>query len=509
MKFLISDTKQLGNKHGKWFYWHDDKCQVMRQRGEVIIYHGYTIGKTLPQHIEEGTLDGADGNFFVVRLGESKLECQVDYFCQNKIFYRHGKQFEVTNQIYLLPLTTEDIDKKYLLARYKMPDTFKQLDNGPTNYHTYVPREGGWPDRSYHSARCETVFKHTLIMQPDHKLVHDGAHRLVRIHNTKKSIHQALTGPRTHMDNTQVQEHIYNCMSEHADVIKQNYSNIFTSVSEGIDGILQDQFFEDSTGIMYNFNPDNSPFHNKWHVLNNMRQQNKNVIIDSMPTDRFDDTVKYMNDPSVAFWDTLPSQWQINKLPVKPDIVLYGQCADQMFMHQPWFYYELVWATVIMNTKDPEEALDNFADLLERNKNSYAVKENIRKPTPTSFYDIWPTDDIKEILKEPEDDWKHSFPAKALPGLYNRDIAHATDLPVSSLYSDRRFFFLIYQMPFKDIFDNAKDVSIEKSILKNKFNIDFHTPHKDAASFSTYNMVQPMYKHTIDYCLKDHINADS
>ena len=53
--------------------------------------------------------------------------------------------------------------------------------------------------------------------------------------------------------------------------------------------------------------------------------------------------------------------------------------------------------------------------------------------------------------------------------------------------------------------DNVKNITIQKNILKNKFNKYFQTPYKDAASFLTIPIIKSYYKHTVGHCLLDHL----
>ena len=50
-------------------------------------------------------------------------------------------------------------------------------------------------------------------------------------------------------------------------------------------------------------------------------------------------TKKHLNDPTCFYWDCIPSYWQMGNLSKKPDLVLYGQCGDNMFLHKAYFYY--------------------------------------------------------------------------------------------------------------------------------------------------------------------------
>jgi len=40
MKFFISNKTETGNKFGKWHYFADSKCKVIKTNGTMYIYFG-------------------------------------------------------------------------------------------------------------------------------------------------------------------------------------------------------------------------------------------------------------------------------------------------------------------------------------------------------------------------------------------------------------------------------------------------------------------------------------
>ena len=156
------------------------------------------------------------------------------------------------------------------------------------------------------------------------------------------------------------------------------------------------------------------------------------------------------------------------------DILLFGQCADQMFMHTPWFYYELTYCKIRHFTNDPTEIEQKFNETLEKEQNFYAVKENFRRKVKLTYQEVV-KEPVENSLSETHTSYSNdnAIPRKALPGLYNRDIAPAIDKPVTSLYADKDLYFLIHSLPFDQMLDNVKNITIQKNILKNKFNKNF------------------------------------
>ena len=220
-----------------------------------------------------------------------------------------------------------------------------------------------------------------------------------------------------------------------------------------------------------------------------------------------------VNDPDLFWCDTIPTIWQLNKLDSKPDLFMYGQNGDQMFMHKPNLLYSYLFSKQINTSKTPEQ-------VLEENKNCYGSSMNLwsfksKKDVYGGWeidrevvsegamhdYDYW----LEHINEHKGKDLEERFVDKCLPSLYIREIAHNTDIEGASIYADKRIFFIVHGMSKEIILDNIKNVSIQKNILKRKFNVNFKTRFKDAAGFNIYNLVKPMLLKTIEYCLKAHL----
>ena len=55
------------------------------------------------------------------------------------------------------------------------------------------------------------------------------------------------------------------------------------------------------------------------------------------------------------------------------------------------------------------------------------------------------------------------------------------------------------------LLDNVKNATIQKNILKRKFDIEFETPYKDQAELNAVGMRDPLYKDVIRKCLKNYL----
>jgi hypothetical protein len=237
-------------------------------------------------------------------------------------------------------------------------------------------------------------------------------------------------------------------------------------------------------------NPPSGPFEYKQKIINDYSLRNIPIELYTMNQDQVGEIAEAtLNDPDVFFLDMLPSYAQAKQLK-NADILLFGQNGDQMFMHRPTFLYAYLFSKQYAN--------DNKEEVIEKYKDCYSATK-----------DIWAYKDYSlenEIDKRAGRDWKEFFAYDALPGLYNREVEHCTNVPTTSLYCDKRIFNLVHSLPEDIMFESVKDATIQKNILKRKFNYSILTPNKDGAPFDLWPAVLPMLKTTIANCLKDHLS---
>ena len=527
MKFFISNKEKLTNKHGQWYWWADKKCNVTQNEEHLVIYSGYVIEEPIDEIVfrDPHLLENSNGTFWAVILTKTSVKVIVDYFCQSKIFYRQTDRIEITNAIYLFPFNSKDIDMPEVMNRldipkkqrnYKALTTFERFadinSEAIFDWGGYTGSSSSLGIRQYSPSKCKTIFKNTFILEPDYCLeVVDNRLNIKRIHNTRESIINALS-PTTPAFNTsaEIEEYIHFCMDSHASVIKQNYKNITSSLSEGIDSVLQDQYFPDVERIMYNFDPSNAPFDYKQRAID--KTKNKKCRVDQFPLDK--DKIskiasEVMNDPSCFYWDTLPTQWQLTNLKSKPDVLLFGQNGDSVFMHQPHFYYKYMLAKQIPKNISVQQKLEEVNKALNNFKDCYGSKDNLWdqpvKNWQETFYDMTKEELIKKIDIDSDDVWREDFARKSTPGLYNREISHAGDILVTSLYCDKRMFYKVMSMPKNIMLESIREAQIQKNILKSKFNYNFETPWKDQAEFNAVHIIKPMYMNGMKHCLKNHL----
>lgn len=519
MKYFISDTKKLKNKYGKWFWYADEECKIFQNDIQLIIYAGYVIGDESIDEIiarDPHELEQANGTYWVVIMTEKTVKVMVDYFCQTKVFYRNSNGIEISNAIYLFPFSANDVDRAEVEKRLKINENEKKYQ--PTEsfekWETFILDWGyasspGLGIRQYSSNMCKTVFKNTYILEPDHCLIASDSIKLKRIHNTQQSIIEALSNKHG-MSNQELEDYIHSCMKEHAQIIKNKYKNILSSLSEGVDSVLQDQYFPDTEKIMYDFYPSNAPFNYKQKVID--KTKNKRCKVDKFILEK--NTIEktaseVMNDPTCFYWDTLPTQQQLHNLSSKPDVLLYGQNGDNMFMHKPFFYYEYMFTKQISKNIPVKDKLLEFNKTLLQFQDCYSSVNNIwDRPAQTwqeAFPDMTEQQLIHELETDSPDDYIIDFARKNTPGLYNREVSHAGDILVTSLFCDKRIFHTIMSADNKIMLSSIMDAQTQKNILKNNFDYNFETPHKDQAEFNAVHIIKPMYVNTIRHCLLDHL----
>ena len=545
MKYFVSDKKVLPNKYGKWYWYADNDCKIFQNDQHLVIYGGYVISKESIDDVvarDPYELEQANGTYWAVILTDHKALALVDYFNQTKVFYRQTKDcIEFTNAIYLFPFTKDDLD---------MPDLFKRLSTLTKEQLEYTPKETfeRWEDmitdpstanaladadvkakdlkdlyyvagkfypdmKQYSTAMCTTMFKDTYILEPDHALEITDKIKIRRIHFTYDEIINACKSESEFVTSESLEDYIHECMQDHAEIIKKNYSNIVSSVSEGIDSVMQDAYFPQVKKIMYSYKPTNAPFEYKQKVLDRLKAQGSTCRVDhfDISTENISRITKdHVKDPTTFYWDCAPTFWQLAQLDQKPDVVLYGQCGDQVFLHKAFFYYEYMFAKQIEKDLSAEDKLLEFNKTLKDLDDCYSGRDNIWQGNKAKTWeDCFISSTKEELIHELENDnkdaWMHDFAKKVTPAPYNRDISQNADVLVTSLFCDKRFFYKVMNAPEDILLDNVKNATIQKNILKRKFDIEFETPYKDQAELNAVGMRNPLYKDVVRKCLKDNL----
>jgi len=165
----------------------------------------------------------------------------------------------------------------------------------------------------------------------------------------------------------------------------------------------------------------------------------------------------------------VPTIWQINSQKQKPDVLLYGTCADEMFMHVPKFL---------------------FARIPPPHRYRYQETYGGRKSPARASEDPY----NGHMLQN----WQEEFATMAEPNRYGRDIQSQTDVLTISLYADRRIFNLAHKLSFDQQLDSMANVGIQKRILQDKFNFDFQTKYKDGAGYECRMVLKHLLTTVLD-----------
>ena len=465
MKFIVSDHIEGSHSFGKWKYSHDDNVRTWTDGERLCLWVGYDIEQNLEELIKNNSIKNANGKFCIIVLWKDKMQVWIDYFCQTKVYYHTRDGLTVTNNLASLPLQEQDIDHKTIeqFAQGWKEDAPMYACKDPMNMK-YID---DWQEFSFNS----TVFLHTYSIPRDHILQHNNSiTRLIKIHNTQENNLQSL---QTKLDwsSAQLEDRIHECMTQHSDVIKREYGNICSSISEGIDSTLQDQYFEADTRIMYH--PEETgtlkELPPKQVMIDQYRANNKSIHFDLFNvTDIGTITKSNSTDPMLSYLDTVPTVMQIRSLKHKPDVLLYGQCADEMFMHVPKFLLACI----------PPPHRKRYQD-------SYGGRKSPARPFRDPYGGKW------------INDWEVKFSQMAVPALYNRDVENQTGVLTTSLYSDRRIFNLVHQMPINIQLESMAHVTPQRNILKNRFKFPFHTKLKDGAGYECRLVLKHLLTDTV------------
>ena len=453
MRFIVSDTMQLDKAFGKWRYSTDDGVRTWTDGNRLCLYYGYTIDNNLDDLVRGLTKEvaNANGKFCVVMLWRNSLQVWVDYFGQSKVYYHTPTHdgLTVTNQISLLPLGDEDVDsdviKRFARGIYS-GDEFKHASD--SSDHLLLEWQAYSTDH--------TVFHNVASLPLGHSITHTLGHtNLAKVHDHVGDTRTALSNTLV-WDTARLEDTVHRCMEQHSDVIKKNYNNICSTVSEGVDSVLQDMYFDAGDRLMYSVKEHELTLPWKQRVIAQFREQGKVISLDTMAVDDVGEiTERYATDPVLSYLDTVPTIWQLGRMAKRPDLVLYGQNADEMFMHRERYLRAI--------GEDPEEHRD-----------TYAFGDSPKQGT------------IEQLC---------------VPFLYNREIENQTGVETTSLYSDRRMFNLVHRMPREVMVDSMANATPQRNILRDRFAFEFTTPRKDQAGYRCKEVLKRLLGRTVNRCL--------
>ena len=532
MKFFVSDHIKLPNRFGKWYYWHDSDIQIHKKNNSITLYHGYAIeDRTLEEYVDAGERPkNLNGNFSVVRMEHDSIIAYADYFSQNRIYYQQNEEgLSLTNRMYLFPFKTKDMifDK---IHRYHSIDYESKPNYTSFDFQKLFEQRGGmdatpFPGDLHSRGTTHYSVDNTTSWNNTHNLVPGAVlHYRDRLHLDYTSEHDRICMEALNSEDKRfktfehLRDHVHECFESHADIIKKNYHNIVCSVSEGIDSALYNAYFPNArkiTHTLINYGDEEfcgaaieTSADPKFKRLYLGQFDKKLVREDFFDVKGAPDVAKkWLNDTELKHLDCLPTYAQIMEHDRDMDIFIFGQQADQVFMHNAEYYLTYAKGTLRDSGISIEEQFEKYKDFVDQLKGCYASKEVSYGKNFWEYRKDYKIDSLEEFKKSDEVFylWKEwiSYACKAT--FYNREISHISDKTTTSLYSDTRMFHSVRQSTPEIMLANMKDAYTQKQILLDKFGYRFQTPFKNGTYFNLNPLINVFTEKTRGYCLKEHL----
>ena len=449
--FLCKDkskfTKSLSiEQYGDWYFIRDN-INVWEGPDYLVLYCGYLIEGDIIEACKNFSFNDENGNFFAIKLTKDTYEISLDYFQNHKIFVADKYGIEISNYIPYMTINKEDIVRTEPL----------DCDNF---------------ERELSDNETTTFYEHIKSFLPSYDYLQD----------VKDAIDQEVW-----KNEDELAEYIHECMLSHSDVIKENYTNRFISLSEGIDSAVQSQYFYFDQQYLYDFSPcDAGEMHLKYIKIQQAKFPNTNHYT-FYSEDNKKECIEHLVDSSCRWQSILPTSKQINMCIEKPDIVLYGVNGNEMFVR------DLVSHMLLLCLKyyevDTEQMKRNMLNDLVLKQSHYGVTYSLPSAENEITVDIyirkflreWFLEDIETrhyLYKKSYEEFEHALLMLCTPKLYTRMISANNDVMCSSLYNDRRIYHEFLKMDNRFLEGNALDGPIQRTILK-KFNHSFTTPSND------------------------------
>lgn len=464
MKFFICDdpekfTKTEFTSFGKWYFCYDDKVSVYEGEDFIVLYSGYLIEGDIEEVAANYSFHDANGNFFAVKLTKTDYEISLDYFNNHKVFTADKYGIEITNHLPYMTIREEDVVRKYL--SYDM------------NAREISPNEQ------------KTFFGHIQSFLPVYDYIQDCK--------------DALDDGYVKWDIDALVEYIHECMSQHAQVIKDKYKKRFISLSEGLDSAVQSQYFKDDPQYLYHIYPCDAGMDGQ--VYKRLAQENFTHTHMFMyePSRSEEYTHTYLRDSSTRWCTILPTMIQVEE--ANPDIVLYGVNGDEMF------FRDLIPHMHMLSLKYYSESewyiKNKIIEHIETKKHHYGASYTLGTHKTT---DTYVEQFIKDWLtsKRDYDTMEHDMLKLITPKFYTRAISCNNDVITASLYNDRRIFHQVFRTSKNFLEEHAMDSPIQRKILE-KFDYKFVTPHKDVLYADYDGIFNNIFPATVPHCMEQNI----
>lgn len=533
MKFIVSDHIALPNKFGKWNFWHDKDIKIHESKDHIILYHGYVIDteRTLDDYVKAGWWpDDLNGNFSFVKFSKDSLDASVDQFSQNRIYWRDNEQgFSLTNRIYLLPFRNKDIilDKieRYREIQYEKDPQYTWYDfeqlfklrGGIEQQPT--PKDLSGKGYVHYSTDPSTCWRDTYNLVAG-SVLHRSDKTTVKDLSQHDTLVKAGFNSRDKQFKTaeHLRDHVHDCMQSHADIIKSNYKNIVCSISEGIDSQTYDAYFPEARKITHTIKyAADEPFKGA-DIQTSADPKFKRQYLGQYDEGMVREDVfhveqageiaaRWSNDTEMKHWDVLPTYHQIMENDRDMDMFVFGQQADEMFMHNAVFYLTYVRGILHDSGLTMEQQFEKYKEYVRQLEGKYACKEVLYGDNFWDYRREYSVDSL-ENFKDTAGyfaRWQDWFAYECMPTYYCREISHISDIPCTSMYADTRMYHAVRNTTHEVLLKNMSDAFTQKQILQDKFDREFKTPFKNGTYFNTAPLVASFVKKSLGYCLHDHI----
>ena len=533
MKFIISDNIKLPNSFGKWNYWHDSDVKVHEGKDTITLYHGYAIdeNRTMDDYVQEGELPkDLNGNFSIVKLSKKSVVATVDHFSQNRIYYwNNDKGFSLTNRLYLFPFQHKDVILSKI-TRYQDISKEKEPHYTWYDFEKVFKSRGGYEQQPLPKDVNERNFVHysmdtSTCWKDTHSLLAGAIlHYDDELHIKKNTNHDSLikdafnSKDKKFKTPEQLRDHVHYCMESHAKIINANYKTVVCSVSEGIDSQTYDAYFPNARKITHTIQGYGDEQFCGAGIETSADPRYKQEYLSKYPKgmvredpfsveDAGNIAEKWLNDTELKHWDCLPTYHQIMENDRDMDIFIFGQQADEMFMHNAVFYLTYVKGILRDSGIPVEQQFEKYKEYVEQLRGKYSAKEVLFGENFWEYREDYKIDSLENFKRADADfeNWQDWFSYECMPTYYNREISHVCDKPVTSLYADTRMFYDVRNSTHDIMLANMSDAMTQKQNLMDKFNHEFKTPYKNGTYFNTTPMVNSFAEKTLGYCLQDHL----
>lgn len=491
MEYYVSDREGTGLETCHGWAFHAPGHRRMMRDGALLLYWGFLWEGDLEEQLDAGPsgIGRANGQFQVIEIRPERVVVYADWQMSSEILYRRGEATEVSNRYYLFALAEQDIHTRNLRTVLTDPHEFNGV------FDILVPGETMfWGVR-------RVPHRHDLVVERDRVTERPTFHLDEHI--------RALYRRRSlgHLDAAGLAQYLDELVSANAATVRREFDDIEVSVSDGIDSLLSLAAFDRAPGVaakMYNYDHGAG-----WDHREEIQRRLTAEIGTAYPishrhfprADLLADQ-RWMNHPNVCDFNFFPTVCDIRERGRRPDVLIYGGCGDEAFLHRFNYYARM------RLSQDPALAAE---DLARETEGRYAHPRDSVYGWQYEFYDLdpyrvrrdaWPESILAESgLSRAQD----SASLNQRPRPYTSDMQHLLNMPVVSLYGDLRIFTILYEVSDELAFYSALDAGPQKDVLSRHEPRwrELMAPSKDAMISNTHEFRGHQLGWALEHCLRE------